>query len=218
QAGEVSSINPAISMTPGTHTVIVRAWDSTGAFGDQTLTLTVVAGVSVTVPSPANNASVSSPVAISASASSGHAITGWHIYVDSNEVYTGGPVTSIDPGIDMSTGAHTVIVRAWDSTGAFGDQTLTLNVGSSSGVVVSVTSPGDEITTSSPVAFNATAGSNNPITGWHIYVDGNDSFSGEAQDSITPTLSMSTGTHTIVVRAWDGTGAFGDRTLTVTIE
>ena len=28
-------------MSAGTHSVVVRAWDSTGAYGDQTLNLTV---------------------------------------------------------------------------------------------------------------------------------------------------------------------------------
>ena len=217
-ASGVSSISPAISMNPGTHTVVVRAWDNTGAFGDQTLTLNVVSGVAVTVSSPANNASVSSPVATNASATSGNAITGWRIYVDSNNVYTGGPVTSINPGVDMTTGSHTVVVRAWDSTGAFGDQTLTLNVTSSSGVVVSVTDPPDQATPSSPVTFNASASSGNTITCWHIYVDGVDSYSAGQVNSISPSLSIGAGQHTVVIRAWDSTGAFGDQTLTITVQ
>ncbi len=110
------------------HTVIVRAWDSTGAFGDQTLTLNVVSGVAVNVTSPANGATVSSPVTISANASSSRPITGWHIYVDSTDVFSGGAVTTISPSISMAAGTHTVIIRAWDSTGTFGDQTLTLTV------------------------------------------------------------------------------------------
>lgn len=86
------------------------------------------AGVTVSVSSPANNATVSSPVTINASASSTSTITGWHIYVDSQNVYGAGQVNAISASISMSIGSHQVVVRAWDSTGAYGDQTLTLNV------------------------------------------------------------------------------------------
>jgi hypothetical protein len=108
--------------------VIVRALDSTGAYGDQTFTVNVVNGVAVTVSTPANGATVSSPVPIAASATSSHTITGWHIYVDSADVFSAGQVSSINTNVPMSAGTHTVIVRAWDSTGAFGDRTLTITV------------------------------------------------------------------------------------------
>jgi len=108
--------------------VIVRAWDSTGAFGDQEYTLNVVNGVSVSISSPTTT-SPASPVTIAASAASTHTITAWHIYVDSVDKF-GGPMTtpSISTSIPMSSGTHTVVVRAWDSTGLFGDRTLKLNV------------------------------------------------------------------------------------------
>jgi hypothetical protein len=49
-------------------------------------------------------------------------------------------------------------------------------------------------------------------------VDGNDVFSAGQVNSINTTLSMATGQHTIIIRAWDSTGAFGDQTLTVTVQ
>jgi hypothetical protein len=129
-AGAVTSINASIGMSNGSHTVIVRAWDTSGAYGDQTLTINVVSGVAVTVSTPANGSTVSSPVNIQASAipTSGHSISGWHIYVDSNDDYSAGAVSSINASVPMSTGSHTVVVRAWDTSGAYGDQTLQLTV------------------------------------------------------------------------------------------
>jgi hypothetical protein len=84
--------------------------------------------LSVTVSTPANGATVSSPVSMAASATSAHTITGWHIYVDGADRYSAGQVTSISTSLTMSSGTHTVIVRAWDSTGAFRDRTLTITV------------------------------------------------------------------------------------------
>src|SRR5579864_8910078 len=75
----------------------------------------------VFVSSPAGGASLSSPVAIDASATptAGHSITGWWVYVDSVASYSAGAVSSINPKIKMSTGTHTVVVRAWDTSGTY---------------------------------------------------------------------------------------------------
>ncbi|HEY0556895.1 MAG TPA: hypothetical protein VGG20_21740 [Thermoanaerobaculia bacterium] len=88
--------------------------------------------VTVTVGTPADSSTLTSPVRITASAttsSPGAQVTGWHIYVDSNDAYgTSGPTSAIDQTVALSTGDRTVVVRAWDSTGAFGSQTMTLHV------------------------------------------------------------------------------------------
>jgi len=216
-AGQVSSISASITgLTAGTHTMIVRAWDASGAFGDETMQITVVTGVTVSVSTPANGATVNSPVSIAASATSGHTIVGWHIYVDGADQYSAGQVSSINASVAMSVGTHTVIVRAWDSTGVFGDQTLTVNV--VNGVTVTVSTPANGATVSSPVSIAASAASGHTITGWHIYVDGADRYSAGQVTSISTSLTMSSGTHTVIVRAWDSTGAFGDRTLTITVQ
>lgn len=88
------------------------------------------AGVTVTVSNPTNNATVPLTFNVTASATtsnSGASVTGWHIYVDSVDKYgTPGPTSSINTNVTTTGGAHTMLVRAWDSTGAFGDQTLTI--------------------------------------------------------------------------------------------
>ncbi len=86
--------------------------------------------VNVSVSSPSNGATVSSPTTIKANASSGYPITGWRIYVDGNTVYSAGSTGYISAGISMSGGTHSVVVRAWDSTGAYGSANMTLSVGS----------------------------------------------------------------------------------------
>lgn len=89
--------------------------------------------VTVNVSNPLPYATVTSPVTVNASASSSKAITGWHIYVDNNNVY-GGPnsATSVSPSLTMANGTHTVMVRAWDSTGAYGTNTFQVTVSGSS--------------------------------------------------------------------------------------
>ena len=95
---------------------------------------TVVASASVTVKvsSPLAGSTVSSPSTIAASASSGSAITGWYVYVDSKAAWhTATKTQTISAPVSMTTGKHTVLVRAWDSTGAYGTVTMTVTVGSS---------------------------------------------------------------------------------------
>jgi hypothetical protein len=215
-AGQTNSIAPSLSMSPGTHSVVVRAWDASGAYASQSLTVNVVQGVQVTLSTPADNATVNSPVPIQASASSGHPITGWHIYVDSVDSFSAGQTNSISTSLPIANGSHTLVIRAWDSTGAFGDQTVTVNV-VSSGVSVAVSTPQNNSTVSSPVMVQASAQSSNAITGWHIYVDGTDVFSQNNVSSISTSVSMSAGSHSMVVRAWDSSGAFGDQTLNLTV-
>jgi len=215
--GAVDSINHNVTATSGTHTLVTRAWDTSGAYGDQTVTVTVSSKPAVAVSAPATGAAVVSPMNIKASATagSGRYITGWHVYVDGVDKYTGGSVTSIDASIsNVSAGAHTVLVRAWDSSGAYGDQTLSVDVGT---VAVNVSKPANNSSVNSPAAVNATGSSSHPLTGWIIYVDGVSKFSQNNGTSISANLTMSAGTHSVVVRAWDSTGAYGDQTVDVTV-
>lgn len=87
--------------------------------------------VNVTVSTPANNATVTSPVSVAASATSNHRITGWHVYVDGVSVYSASATNNINTSINMTAGTHQVVVRAWASNGTYGTVTLTETVKSS---------------------------------------------------------------------------------------
>lgn len=222
-AGSGSSMAANLTMENGGHTVVVRAWDSSGAYGDQTLSLTITSSskASVTVSTPTSNTTVGSPVNIVASASptAGSTVTGWWIYVDGAGVSSAGATSTINKTVSMSTGTHTVVVRAWDSSGAYASQTLTLTISSKPAVTVSSPAPGSSVQSPVNVKASATASSGRSITGWHIYLDGSDKYSAGATGSINTSLSnVSSGTHTVVVRAWDSTGAYGDQTIDVTVQ
>jgi hypothetical protein len=156
--------------------------------------------VTVAVSTPGNGAKVASPVTIKASASSSNVITGWHVYVDDNDVYSGGESSSISASVSMATGSHSVIVRAWDSTGAYGSADLSLTVGAAgggSGVTVAVSSPANGAAVSSPATFNASAASGYTITAWTIYVDGASAYTAGATSTISAPVSMSSGSHSV---------------------
>jgi hypothetical protein len=213
----VSSINASVSMTTGAHTVLVRAWDTSGAFGDQTLTLTIATKPVVTVSTPTNGSNVISPINVQASATptSGRSISGWYVYVDGVAAFHQSGVSSINTNITASSGQHTVLVRAWDTSGAFGDQSLSLDVQT---VAVNISTPANGAIVTSPVNVQATASSSKKVTGWYIYVDSQAVYSQSNGDPIDTDIALTSGTHTMLVRAWNSTGAFGDQTITLIVQ
>jgi len=215
-AGSVSSINANVAMHLGSHSVVIRAWDTSGAYGDQTLALTVSSKPAVTVSTPLAGFNLISPTKVQASATarSGHWMTGWAIYLDGRQVFSAGSVGTINTSVSASTGTHTLVVRAWDSSGAFGDQTLSVDVQK---VAVNIGNPANGASVTSPAEVDALGTSANSITGWEIYVDSIPWFGQNAGEAVNAALDMSPGTHSVLVRAWDSTSAFGDETIKVTV-
>ena len=77
-------------------------------------------------------------------------------------------------------------------------------------VAVDITKPANGVTKNSPVSVGAKASSTNPITGWKICVDSVVCFEDDNKKSINANISMESGTHSVLVRARDSTGAFGE--------
>src|SRR6267154_6542377 len=92
--------------------------------------------------------------------------------------------------------------------------TLTLATASFAGVTVS--SPGAGSTSGSPVHFVASATSANPVTAMRIYVD-NISVYLISASKLDTSVTMSAGTHSVVVQAWDSTGAVFKAPLSLTV-
>jgi hypothetical protein len=177
--------------------------------------------VTVNVSSPANYANVPTKMQVAATASTTvSSITGWRIYVDNVSVYVGGATTAISPLVTFTPGTHNVVVRAWAGDGSYGSQsrTVTVSSGTMTQVVVSVSTPSNNASSSSPVHFAATAATTfSFISGWHIYVDGVSAYSGAANNAISTDIPMSAGTHNIVVRAWAGDGTYGSQSRVITV-
>lgn len=96
-----------------------------------TLTLATASFAGVTVSSPATGSTSGSPVHFVASATSTHPITSMRIYVDSLSVYLVS-ASSLNTSVTMSAGTHSVVVQAWDSTGAVFKAPLSLTVSGTS--------------------------------------------------------------------------------------
>jgi hypothetical protein len=127
------------------------------------------AQVAVNTSSPLNGAKVNSPVKVAATASSTHAITAWHIYLDSVMVYSAGATKSISTYLNASQGTHKVTVRAWASNGTNGSNTLSVTVGTSStiGVGISPTSAALQVGKSQQFTARVSGTTNTAVT-WKV--------------------------------------------------
>ena len=156
-AGRTTSISASINASTGTHQLVTRAWDSSGAYGTVTETITVSSGgggggggsgVTVSVSSPSNGGQVGSPFNLVANASSQYTITGWAAYLDGHQVYSGGRTNNINTQVSGGNGSHQLVVRAWNSNGSYGDVTENISIsggGGGGGGNGLPTPPGDAI-------------------------------------------------------------------------
>lgn len=85
----------------------------------------------VSISSPASGSTVASPIHVSASAKSSHPITAMRIYLDNSSVYLA-YASQINTYVSAGSGNHTLVVQAWDSSGAVLNRTAYVSVTSGS--------------------------------------------------------------------------------------
>lgn len=86
-----------------------------------------------------------------------------------------------------------------------------------SGIGVTVCAPTSGSTDSSPVQVVASAKSSAPITAMRIYVDYVSKYL-TSSSSLNTSLALSSGTHLLVVQAWDSTGAVFKTSRTIAVK
>jgi hypothetical protein len=118
------------------------------------------------VSTPSNGANAGAPVNIQASASAtvGHTISGWWVSVDGVGTYQNGAVSAINTNLGASPGAHTLLVRAWDTSGGYGDETVTLTISNKPAVAVSAPTLGSNVVSPINIQASATPTSGHAIT------------------------------------------------------
>ena len=146
----------------------------------------VPAAAGVIVYSPANNASVSSPFKLSAYSnwcgSQSVATTGYSL--DSSTSTTTFESQTIDTSVSVSSGGHTLHVKAWGSGGAVCVTDVAINVTSSSSVVPSYASSNSSLQTMSNWIKAHDSGTPGTSSGWMNIVS-SPSMSGAARQFAT---------------------------------
>jgi PKD repeat protein len=109
----------------GTYTITATVKDDRGATSTVTSTVTMNWGVTVTTPT--NNASSTSPVHFIASASSSVTTVAMKIYVDSIAAYSIN-AAKLDTWVAMKSGTRYVVVQSWDANGVVYKTPIYVNV------------------------------------------------------------------------------------------
>jgi hypothetical protein len=123
------SVNTSLALTPGDHRLEVKSWTNGTPFQND-FRVTAFSGAGVTPPpctdsvnftvnvcSPAANATVNSPVKVVAAAKSTVKITAMQIYLDNKLIFNTPNTATISTDVPIAKGAHTLVVKAWDSSG-----------------------------------------------------------------------------------------------------
>jgi Bacterial Ig domain len=154
-----SSVDTFVSLSTGSHFLVLQAWNSAGQFEKSSGITFNVSGTStgVTVTSPTSGSTVAAPLPVKASAVMSGTVTTMQVYVDGNKLYQGSGSTVNTTLSNVGSGAHTVVVQSWNSSGQFAKS-----------APVSVTVSGTSSVSSSPTApAGSTVYSNiDQMSGW----------------------------------------------------
>ena len=219
-----TSINQSVAMTSGSHRITVQAKNAAGVTFKSSVTATVGSSTptptSVSIASPANNATVNSPITVTASATpaSGATISSMAVLLDGTQVFTANS-SSVNTSVTANPGTHTITVQATDSTSAVTSKSVTVTVPSTTTPTsVTISSPANNATVNSPISVSASA---TPATGatiasMAVLLDGTQVFTANSS-SVSTSLTANPGTHTITVQATDSTSTVVSKSVTVTV-
>ena len=198
------------------------------------------ASLSVTICTPANNATVTSPVNVVAGTTDSRPVSFVQAYLDGNAVVTQNGA-SLNASIPMSQGLHRLTVQAKDTSAVIFKQTINVTAGSAvptptpspiptptpaptpssctaGGVSPSVTicSPVNNATVSSPVRVTAATKDSVAVSFLQIYVDGIAVLTrnGSTLDS---TGAIAKGVRRVTVQAKDAKGVIFKQTISITV-
>ena len=177
--------------------------------------LAAQAFAAVTVSSPANGSDVTTPFALTASASScsSQAISAMGYSLDNSANTTIVVGTSLNASVTAATGVHTLHVKSWGNGGAscVTDVAITVQGAATSAAfsdTVSVRSPSSGASVMSPFALVASSAScaGNQTSAMGYSFDNSPSTTIVNATSIDTSVTAANGTHILHVKAWGAGG------------
>ena len=205
----------------GSYTLIARAYDAAGNVGQTGNVVVTVNNPDITAPTisvtaPANNATVSGTVTVTADSSDLNGVT-------KVEVYLNGTLKATDTTVPYSyawdtqtvaNGSYTLTAKAYDAAGNVGQAgnvVTVFNTPISDIPKVTITAPANNATVRNTVTVSANASDNVGVTKVEFYVNG----SLYATTTTAPyslsvaTTEASNGSYTLIAKAYDAAGNVG---------
>lgn len=124
------TIDTQATVDAGTHQLHIKAWNTSGGFCQKILNITVTGqDITVTTPSSGDDVAMTFPLQASSTTCQGLSTSSMAFSFDSLQDNLRSGQTSINENVTApGTGAHTLRVKAWNSSGAVCVQDLDLNV------------------------------------------------------------------------------------------
>ena len=188
----------------------------------------------VTVCQPVDNTYSPGPVRVEANSYDTTRVTAMQEYVDNKLAYSQ-PVNSFDTTFSESAGSHVFVTKAWDASGRsfVADRTVTVSSGTAGPVCAAKTDSASiclpaDTTSDSPVLILANGDTGTSIpTAAQLYIDGALVVDNEATCSgdfcygafsyVQTTQKLSSGSHDLVFKIWDGSGDVYEARKTITV-
>ena len=170
----------------------------------------------LTICTPLNNQTVTSPFTVSAVATSSAAVTKFLVYIDSVLQYQQLNTSSISTSISAGAGTHNLTVQYYN--GAWIKATNFITVGPNSGITVTVNPTSATIAPGRTQQFTASVtGTSNTSVTWAIDgLFGGNTTVGTISTSGLYTAPAASGTHTVTATSATSSSSTGAATITVT--
>jgi PKD repeat protein len=196
-----ASLDGTISVASGPHNLVVKGWDVAGRNFYKQLTVTInkppVAALSLSSGSILEGGSITASAANSTDPDGTIAST----VISFGD---GSSATAVSALHQYKTaGTYTVKATVTDNTGASSSTSSSVVVKQQ---FVTITSPTFTSTTSTSVRATGTSSSGYPVMATQIYLDGALKFQSSTASADT-TLPITVGTHQIIIKGWDSSGA-----------
>ena len=132
-----ASLDTKLTMNAGDYSTVVQEWDNCGGSSSTTVPITVTGAgqEGVFVTSPANNASVTSPVHYVATATTAcsKGVASMGIYTAPGKLAYTVNGAKIDTNLTLSAGTYNTVVQEWDNCGGGSSTPITITVTSGGG-------------------------------------------------------------------------------------
>ena len=231
-------LNTNVTMSGGTHRIIVQGLNGANQIFTQTISVTVSTSTppgscqpvptipSVNICVPAANSSLSSPFTVQSAANMANPVSNSQIWLDGAKVYQVNS-SSVNTSVSTVAGTHRLTVQSLDTSNALTKQTIYVTVSSNSitpctlspiDPSVTICAPAPNSTVTSPV--NISAGSTESaatVTNLYIWVDGVKQWTSYG-GTLNASLPISNGVHRVVVQAKDSTGHYFQSAEYVTVQ
>lgn len=219
------------ALADGAHTVTARAKDaagntSTASVGFSSSNTADTTPPVVAISAPSGGATVGGHVSVSGTATDAGGLAGVSVSVDGGLPQPATGTSSWTDGVDttsLADGTHTITARAIDTSGNAATASVSVEVqnADTTAPTIQISSPAAGATLSGTATVSGTASDDVQVASVAVSVDGGAYAAAQGTASWSYALatgSLANGTHTISVRATDGSGNVGTASVAVNVQ